>query len=761
MTDPDVMKDESPVAPCQTDHRKTAPADHRESCASELPTENDFSKVTLPDVDISGLTPDQQEKAKQLLREEADAFAKDENDIGTAPDLQMDINLTRSEPVQKNYLSIPRPLYPEVKAYIEDLLNQGFIRKSNSPFSSSVICVRKKDGGMRLCIDYRELNKKSVPDRHPIPRIQEALDSRDGKSWFSVLDQGKAYHQGFIGKDSQPLTAFITPWGLYEWIRIPFGLRNAPANFQRFMEHCLGALRDEMCIPYLDDVIVFSASFDEHIEHLRRVLQRLKSHGVKLKPKKCELFKREVTFLGRIISQDGYQMDPKATRAVTDLKNVTPKTVGEVRRVVGLLGVYRRHIKNFAKIAKPTYDLLNHGPLQKAVATKTPKKTSSKSHGQLPSKTPVKWETKHQSALNRLIDCITSPPILAHPDYSLPFVVHTDASQDGLGSVLYQEQKGILRVIAYASRTLSPAKRNYHLHSGKLEFLALKWAVTEQFRDYLYYAPNFVVYTDNNPLTFVLSTAKLNATGLRWVGKLADFNFEIRYRPGTLNTDADSLSRFPGDFKAYMNSCSEQISVENLQASLAMVSTVASGVSIWIVSMTDNVEELQSDDLHAPTACNHLRVIDIVKTQQDDPVISHVLSFFQNRQKPSVTQKRQETPLVRKYLNDWHKLHVHKTSGILYCDKQVILPEKFRRTVYRELHEEMGHLGLERVLALARERFCWPNMRKDIDHYILNICCCLKQKRPNLPSRAPLQPIVTTAPMQLLSIDFVHLERSS
>ena len=216
-------------------------------------------------------------------------------------------------------------------------------------------------------------------------------------------------------------------------------------------------------------------------------------------------------FLGRVIFQDGYQIDPKATCAVIAMTNLRPRTVGEVRRLMGLLGVYRRHIKHFAQTAKPIYDLLSLDLRKKKNVTST-KHSPRGNSGQISSSSPVEWETQHQSALEVLIDHITSPPVLAYPDYDAAFIVHTDASQDGLGAVLYQEQNGSTRVIAYASRTLTPSERNYHMHSGKLEFLSLKWAVTEQFRDYLYYAPEFVVYTDNNPLTYVLTSAKLNAT---------------------------------------------------------------------------------------------------------------------------------------------------------------------------------------------------------------------------------------------------------
>lgn len=488
-----------------------------------------------PPVDLSHLDEGKRKTVQQMLREESASFSKSDDDIGCVTNLQMDILLKDTDPVSKTYLSVPKPLYKEMKDYLQDLIAQGWVEKSTSSYSSLVVCVRKKDGTLRLCIDYRELNRKTHPDRHPIPRVQDMMDSLGGNTIFSLLDQGKAYHQGFMSKESRHLTAFVTPWGLYEWIRIPFGLMNAPAAFQRCMEQCLMGLRDEICVPYLDDILVF-------------------------KPRKCDLFKPEVRYLGRIVSAEGSRMDPADTAAVRALNNKQPGTVGELRAILGLLSYYRSYIKGFSCIASPLYDLLK-APLNTETQQNVRKKWTMKKNNSVPSSAPNQWSDVHQSVLEQLINCLVMPPVLGFPDFSQPFILHTDASNQGLGAVLYQRQNGKLRVISYGSRTLTAAEKNYNLHSGKLEFLALKWAITDKFRDYLYYAPFFTVFSDNNPLTYVLSTAKLNATGCRWVAELADFHFTVKYRPGRENIDADSLSRMPLDIETYMEECSKEMSL--------------------------------------------------------------------------------------------------------------------------------------------------------------------------------------------------------
>lgn len=313
--------------------------------------------------------------------------------------------------------------------------------------------------------------------------------------------------------------------------------------------------------------------------------------------------------------------------------------------------------------------------------------------------------------------------------------------------MLYQKQEGKLCVIAYASRTLTKAERNYHLHSGKLEFLALKWAVTERFQDYLI-SSSCTVYTDNNPLTYVLSTAKLNATGQRWVAELADFDITIKYRPGRENGDADGLSRMPCDIETMIEECSSvQTTVQAVEVNVSH--------TVWSIMAAECIET--DEDMPTPLSRAALR-----QAQKDDKDIGPIIACKQSNERPVGQQLKAFGALSRCLLRDWEKLGFDG-DGILHrntaTSTQLVLPEIFKSTVLRQLHNDMGHQCVERTTSLVRDRFFWPHMQREIEHYVTQNCTCLKQKKTCRETKAPLSPIVTTQPFELVSIDFLHLDK--
>ena len=718
-----------------------------------------------PKADLSHLPPKEREEFEKLLRDECEVFAKNDTDIGAIPELQMEFNLTDEIPVNEAYRHLPRKLYDDVKTYLNDLIINGWIQESKSSYASPIVCVRKKDGSMRLCVDYRKLNLKMIPDRHPIPRVQDLLDGLGGQRYFTTLDMAKAYHQGFVKEACRKYTAFATPWALYEWLRIPFGLKNAPAAFQRYICQALMGLLDRVCLAYLDDILVYGKTLGEHRSNLRKVFRRLRSKGIKLRVDKCFFAMQEVRYLGRLVSEHGYRPDPEDVKALEKFRE-PPKSVGEVRSMVGFLSYYRGHVENFAKKMKPVYDLIKWKD-SSGLGDKGGKK--GKSGGGYDKRAPIVWSDTLQAIIDDVIDTLKSPSVMAYPDFDKPFILNCDASGYGLGAVLYQQQGDDLRVISYASRTLTEAENNYHLHSGKLEFLALKWSVTDKFSDYLGHGSKFTVFTDNNPLTYVMSSAKLNATGMRWVNQLSEYDFTLKYRPGKSAADADGLSRNPLPVSSIDRAApTTNPSITDLQRECT--STITRDDLAQILSQPDasycttanvNTIDLTTlQDASTPPLANVSKA-ELSRSQSEDDVIGPVYKAVCESLRPS---RREVSKLSRKsrlLFSQWSKLCVkddvllRKTSKYL----QIVLPSKYHQTVYRELHVGMGHLASDRVEDLARQRFYWPHMSSDIDYFVRKKCTCLFTKQPNIREKAKLVPLNATHPFEVVSIDFMEIDK--
>ena len=478
--------------------------------------------------------------------------------------------------------------------------------------------------------------------------------------------------------------------------------------------------------------------------NLRQVLRRLKSKGVKLRVDKCDFCQPEVRYLGRLISANGYRADPEDVKALEKFR-VAPQTVGDVRSLLGFLGYYRSYVPGFAKKLKPVYDLLKDVNTEKVVKNGKKKKGYDK-------KRKVDWNSELQGRVDSVLDILQSPPVMAYPDFESPFILNCDASGFGLGAALYQKQGDKLRVISYASRTLTPAENNYFLHSGKLEFLALKWSMTDRFSDYLGHGNSCTVYTDNNPLTYVMTSAKLNATGMRWVNELAEYDFELKYCPGKRSGDADGLSRNPLSISELQRECTESCDKETLSTFLkAQNSSTVHCCATSVDILNSQLPEIPGEPL---------ALEDLSKAQVDDSVIGPVYRAIATGTRPTRKEWGGLSNRSRQLCRHWNKLHMF--DGVL-CRKtsknlQLVIPEKFHSLIYAELHQKMGHLAADRVEELARQRYFWPYMTTDINDFIQKKCSCVVSKQPNRVERAPLVPIHATRPFQMISIDYMKLD---
>ena len=463
------------------------------------------------------LNSEQQSRLKNLLVEYQNQFSKDSYDIGRTTLLEHHINIVPgTRPIKQQPYRLPLAKRRDAETEIKHMAEQDLIEPPTSPWSSPAIIVPKKNGGIRFCIDYRRLNKVTIPDSMPLPRCLDSLDALGGSKWFSTLDLRSGFFQVPLDKESRPLTAFCIPGsGLWQFKVVPFGSMASPAVFERVMERVFAGLTFISLLLYLDDIIVFGKTFDMHLQNLREVLQRLAEANLKLNPEKCVFFQTQVSFLGHCVSEEGVSVDPEKTKVVQNWP--VPRNVTELRSFVGLCSYMRKFIAGFSSICKPLH-----------ILTQKDQKFA--------------WNDQAQAAFEKLKVALTTAPVLGFPVESQGmFIVDADASNDAIGSVLLQEQDGQERVISYYSKCFKKAERRYC--TTRKELLAVVCSIKHH-HHYLY-GRRFKVRSDHGSLRWLMNFKICEGALARILETISIYDFFVEHRPGIIHRDADSISRRP------------------------------------------------------------------------------------------------------------------------------------------------------------------------------------------------------------------------
>ena len=676
---------------------------------------------------ISKLDNEYHSQVAELLMDYSDVFSSGTYDIGKTGMIKHHIHTGDAVPVRQPPRRKPPDQREEIERQVKGLLSEGLITRSNSPWSSPIVLVGKKDGTKRLCVDYRQLNLVTTKDAYPLPRIDESLDALGGARWFSTLDLASGYWQVGLDDDAARKSAFSTTSGLYEWKVLPFGLCNAPSTFERLMESVLAGLHWETLLIYLDDVIVYASSIETMTSRLRTVFQRFREAHLKLKPSKCALYRNKVKYLGHVVSDTGIHTDPEKADAIRNWP--TPDSPSAVRSFLGMASYYRRFIEGFGTIAQPLHKLTE----KRAI---------------------FRWTPECNTSFSILKEKLTAAPILSYPTPGDEYILDTDASGFALGAVLSQIQEGEEKVISYGSKVMSKEQRNYC--TTRRELLAII-TFLKKFRHYLLGRP-VKVRTDHSSLKWLMRFKDADGQLARWREICAQYQLEIEYRPGKNHLNADCLSRLP------CKQCGRQDQEDSV---IPEADHQSVGVQCEMQSEQSDIDKACAQgSVHVVTVEPELSLAKVRDEQLKDETMGPLLLLKENgAAKPPWEDISPASPSLKTYWAQWNLLEVKggtltrrwESDDGKKASSLTVLPASLRTVALRELHESdtAAHFGITKTLARVRTKFYWSGMARDVRSFIRQCNTCSRRKQPVGKKKAPLQQYQVGGPMERIALDIL------
>lgn len=676
-----------------------------------------------------------------LFMEYAHVFSKSDLDIGLFKLIKHRIRLFDYWPLKFKLRPTPFHFQGEEEQYIKGMLNAGVIQPSSSDWAAPVCLVRKRCGGVRVCTDYRGLNKVTIKDAFPLPRISDCLDTLAGNQWFSNIDMASGYYQVEVDSRDRHLTAFVTKYGLYEYIRMPFGLSNAPATFQRIVELVLSGLLWKKAVAYLDDVTILGSDFSSALSNLREVLSRFGEHSLKLKPKKCHLFQKSIEFLGRVVDSEGVSIKPAHMKQIEEWP--LPTTKKELESFLGFVNYHRDYVPKYAHVSEPLYKFVSKSSTGK-----------------------ITLSNELIDAVDTIKRLLAEAPVLKYPNQEHPFILDTDASDTAIGGELLQVINDHECIVCFGSFVLTPEQRKYC--TTRKELLAVV-RFTRQFRHYLL-GCRFIVRTDHNSLVWLLGFKNIEGQLSRWIEELSQYDMAIIHRPGKLHINADALSRMP-DKLSYCENFSNSVNIINLPCYPCKFCERAHKQWSRFIEDVDYVVPLSIRRIKLSTTAlytadnwgSKYSPVQFRSFQENDTDLSVVITWLETDYEPTEAELALSSPnvkhlwLVKDLLFFQNRVLYYKFHDILAPRNLLVVPQSLKTEILEYFHDHSyaGHMGRDNTIRNIKKSFYWYQVYSDVAVYVKTCAACSKNKKSNKRKKAALRQYHAGSPMERVHLDIL------